>query len=337
MHPSSSHPPSAPHRAPSRGKELQRRLVVTQGDPEGIGPELLLRLGDAGLLNAGDRVFADRVNLERLREHLGKAWARRGWTALEPLLAPDLPSGLTQVQALARALDHLIAQEDPSRVALVTAPIDKARCKAEGFAFPGHTEYLAARAGVAEVAMLMVGPRLRVVPATIHLPLRQVPDALTPERIITAGRLLALALHRDFGIAAPTIGILGLNPHAGERGLLGSEEDTVIRPAIADLQAWADERGAPFTFSGPIPADTAFPQHASGHYDGLVAMYHDQGLGPFKLLHMHDGVNMTLGLPFVRTSPDHGTARDIAGQGIADPSSIFAALTLARGRASFAL
>ncbi len=337
MHPTSSHPPSAPHRAPSRGEEVQRQLVVTQGDPEGIGPELLLRLGDAGLLNAGDRVFADREALERLRERLGKAWARRGWAALEPLLVADLPPGLTQVQALTRALDHLVALGDPSQVALVTAPIDKARCKAEGFAFPGHTEYLAHRAGVDEVAMLMVGPRLRVVPATIHLPLRQVPDSLTPERIITAGRLLALTLHRDFGIAAPTIGILGLNPHAGERGLLGTEEDTVIRPAIAHLQRWADERSAPFTFSGPVPADTAFPQHASGHFDGLVAMYHDQGLGPFKLLHMHDGVNMTLGLPFVRTSPDHGTARDIAGQGIADPSSIFAALTLARGRASFAL
>ncbi len=337
MHPTSSHPPSAPHRAPSRGEEVQRQLVVTQGDPEGIGPELLLRLGDAGLLAEGDRVFADREALERLRERLGKAWARRGWAALEPLLVADLPPRLTQVQALTRALDHLVSLEDPSQVALVTAPIDKARCKAEGFAFPGHTEYLAFRAEVDEVAMLMVGPRLRVVPATIHLPLRQVPDSLTPERIIVAGRLLALTLHRDFGIAAPTIGILGLNPHAGERGLLGTEEDTVIRPAIAHLQRWADERSAPFTFCGPIPADTAFPQHASGQYDGLVAMYHDQGLGPFKLLHMHDGVNMTLGLPFVRTSPDHGTARDIAGQGIADPSSIFAALTLARGRASFAL
>ena len=209
--------------------------------------------------------------------------------------------------------------------------------QAEGFAYPGHTEYLAARAGVDEVAMLMVGPRLRVVPATIHIPLREVPRTLTPERIVSAGRLLARALHRDFGIAAPTIGVLGVNPHAGERGLLGDEEATIVAPALAALRAWAAEIDAPVTFEGPLPADTAFPQHAAGRFDGLVAMYHDQGLGPFKLLHLHDGVNMTLGLPFVRTSPDHGTARDIAGQGVADPSSIFEAVTLARGQISFAL
>lgn len=349
MQPTRSQPQSTPpygHRPPSsrspRDHQLppksdtQRQLVVTQGDPQGIGPELLLRLGDAGLLGAGDRIFADRRVLEQLCDSLGKAWARRGWAAIKPLFAADLPCPLTQVQALSRAVDHIVSV-DPSQVALVTAPIDKARCNAEGFAFPGHTEYLADRSGVDEVAMLMVGPRLRVVPATIHIPLRAVPEALTPQRIISAGRLLALTLHRDFGIAAPTIGILGVNPHAGERGLLGSEEQSVITPAIEALRVWATGHGAPFTFAGPLPADTAFPQHASGRYDGLVAMYHDQGLGPFKLLHMHDGVNMTLGLPFVRTSPDHGTARDIAGQGIADPSSMFAATSLARGQASFAL
>ncbi len=339
MPPTRSQPPSTPPSDPKEPPKCDalRRLVVTQGDPEGIGPELLLRLGDAGLLTASDRIFADRRILEQLCRSLDKAWARRGWAAIEPLLAADLPSPMTQVQALSRAVDHIIRAADPSQVALVTAPIDKARCNAEGFAFPGHTEYLADRAGVAEVAMLMVGPRLRVVPATIHIPLRAVPDALTPERIISAGRLLALTLHRDFGIAAPTIGVLGVNPHAGERGLLGSEEQSVITPAIQALKTWAAEQGAAITFAGPLPADTAFPQHASGRYDGLVAMYHDQGLGPFKLLHMHDGVNMTLGLPFVRTSPDHGTARDIAGQGIADPSSMFAATCLARGQASFAL
>lgn len=311
--------------------------MISQGDPEGIGPELLLRIADAGLLSEGDRVFADRELLAALSTRLGTAWARRGWAALRPYLAPDLPSPLTQVTALARAVDHLLADPDPDGVALVTAPIDKARCRAEGFAFPGHTEYLADRAGADEVAMLMVGPRLRVVPATIHMPLREVPDALTRERIISAGRLLAVTLHRDFGIDAPTIGVLGLNPHAGERGLLGREEETVVAPAIAALRAWAAEHDVQVSFEGPLPADSAFPQHANGRFDGLVAMYHDQGLGPFKLLHMHDGVNMTLGLPFIRTSPDHGTARDIAGQGIADPTSIFEAVTLARGRASFAL
>ncbi|MEZ4452404.1 MAG: 4-hydroxythreonine-4-phosphate dehydrogenase PdxA [Nannocystaceae bacterium] len=324
-----------------------RRLVITQGDPEGIGPELLLRLGDAGLVHPGDLVIADRSHLVALVDRLGKAWARRGLEALVEHLIEDAP-GLTQVQALTRAVDRLQAgvddEWDPRRhdpagrradlhhalPGLVTAPIDKARCAAEGFAFPGHTEYLAHRAGAHWVAMLMVGPRLRVVPATIHVPLREVPKILSAERIFNTGRLLAEALHHLFGIASPRVGVLGLNPHAGEKGLLGDEEATLIAPAIAELQSWARTSGEPALFFGPLAADTAFPLHAAGHYDGLVAMYHDQGLGPFKLMHMHDGVNLTLGLPFVRTSPDHGTARDIAGLGVADPSSMFEAVALAR-------
>jgi 4-hydroxythreonine-4-phosphate dehydrogenase len=178
--------------------------------------------------------------------------------------------------------------------------------------------------------MLMAGPILRVVLATIHVPLRRVAELLTPEAILRAGRLLARALVEDFAIASPRIGVLGLNPHAGEQGLLGDEEIEVIAPALDDLRAWARERGLPVTFVGPLPADAGFPRHRAGELDGLIAMYHDQGLGPFKLLHFQDGVNVTLGLPFVRTSPDHGTARDIAGRGIADPSSMIAAVELAR-------
>lgn len=309
-----------------------RRLVITQGDPEGIGPELLLRLGDAGLVHPGDMIVADRSHLAALAERLGKAWARRGYGSIAEYVVDDVDDvddapGLTQVQALERAVDRVLAEPG---LGLVTAPIDKARCAAEGFAYPGHTEYLAARAGAREVAMLMVGPRLRVVPATIHIPLREVPEQLSAARIFSAGRLLAEGLHHLFGIASPRIGILGLNPHAGEKGLLGGEEATLITPAVRDLQIWALESDEPARFFGPLAADTAFPMHAAGHYDGLVAMYHDQGLGPFKLMHMHDGVNMTLGLPFIRTSPDHGTARDISGQGIADPSSMFEAVILAR-------
>jgi len=306
-------------------------LVLTQGDPEGIGPELLIRLADAGLLGPGDLVVAGAAHLERLCARLAVPWAERGLCALRHHLVPGLPAELTQVQALERGVD-LVLEADPAR-ALVTAPIDKARCRAEGFLYPGHTEYLAARAGVEDFAMLMAGDRLRVVLATIHLPLREVPRALTPAAIVRAARLLALGLRRCFAIAAPKIGVLGLNPHAGERGLLGDEESTVITPAIDQLRAWAVEAHEPCTFEGPLAADTAFPWHASGRYHGLVAMYHDQGLAPFKLLHMHDGVNMTLGLPFVRTSPDHGTARDIAGRGLADPSSFFAAVAYARAAA----
>lgn len=302
------------------------RLVVTQGDPEGIGPELLLRLGDAGALVRGDRVVADRGRLDRLARALATPWALRGRDVLAPLLV-DEPAG--QVAALARGVDLVLA--DPAGAALVTAPIDKARCRAEGFTFPGHTEYLAARSHTEDFAMLMVGPRLRVVPVTIHVPLRAVPDLLTSAAIVRAGRLLGHALHHHFGVAAPRVGVLGLNPHAGEQGMLGDEESRVIAPAIDELRAWARAAGEPCTFAGPLAADSAFATHAAGGLDGLLAMYHDQGLGPFKLLHMRDGVNMTLGLPFVRTSPDHGTARDIAGRGVADPSSMLAAVALARG------
>jgi 4-hydroxythreonine-4-phosphate dehydrogenase len=309
-------------------------LVLTQGDPEGIGPELLLRVGAADLLRTGDRVVADEAPLRALAAALAARpdgeWAARGLAALEPRLdrAPR-PHG--QVSALVRGVDLVL--EDPRGRALVTAPIDKAGCRDEGFAFPGHTEYLASRAGVDDFAMLMIGPRLRVVLATIHLPLREVPLRLDVASIVRAGRLLAQALRGRFA-AKPIIGVLGLNPHAGERGMLGDEERTIVGPAIEALRAWAAAHGEPAEFRGPLPADTAFAAHAEGALDGVVAMYHDQGLGPFKLLHMHDGVNMTLGLPFVRTSPDHGTARDIAGRGVADPRSMFAAVALARGARS---
>ena len=275
-------------------------LVVTQGDPRGIGLELLLRIAAEGGFGPADRIVADLS----------------GAIVGGP--------GLTQTEALALGVDRVLA--DP-RCALVTAPIDKKACADEGFAFPGHTEYLAHRAGDCPVAMLMAGPKIRVVLATIHMPLRSVPERLTPACIVSAGRLLAHGLRDRFGCAAPRIAVLGLNPHAGERGLLGSEEIEVIAPAIARLRA---ELGFA-RFSDPLPADTAFHAHVRGDYDGVVAMYHDQGLGPFKLLHFHDGVNVTLGLPFVRTSPDHGTALDIAGTGRADPSSMRAAIRLARG------
>ncbi len=308
------------------------KLVVTQGDPAGIGPELLLRLAAADLLCAGDVVVADPAPLRQLAGVLGD-WATRGLTAIEPLLDPSFAASLSsghtlgQVSALRRGVDLVL--EDRAR-ALVTAPIDKARCRDEGFEFPGHTEYLAARAGVDDFAMLMIGPRLRVVLATIHLPLREVPQRLSITAIVRAGRLLARALPAWVHERPPIVGVLGLNPHAGERGMLGDEEITLVAPAVEALTRWAAEQALPVVFRGPLPADTAFPAHAEGRLDGVVAMYHDQGLGPFKLMHMHDGVNMTLGLPFVRTSPDHGTARDIAGRGVADPSSMFAAVALAR-------
>ena len=180
--------------------------------------------------------------------------------------------------------------------------------------------------------MAMLGPRLRVVLATIHMPLSQVARRLDQDTIVRVGSLLLRALRSDFGLAHPRVALLGLNPHAGEGGLLGHEDESIVRPAAHALaQAFPAA-----SISGPLPADTAFPLHARGHFDGVVAMYHDQGLGPFKLMHFDVGVNMPLGLPFVRTSPDHGTAKDIAFTGKVNPSSMFAAVEMARGRASAA-
>ena len=297
-------------------------LVVTQGDPRGVGLELLLQLAAQGVFSPRDRIIADPEALQSRAADVPAAWASAGWESLRPLVHGR--AGLRQTEALAMGVDAVL--EHPG-AALVTAPIDKKACQDEGFAFPGHTEYLAHRAGDCEVAMLMAGPKIRVVLATIHIPLAEVPRRLDSASIVRAGRLLAEGLRDRFGIAAPRLAVLGLNPHAGERGMLGHEEGTVIAPAIDTLR-----RTLPFaSFSDPLPADTAFAAQVQGHYDGVVAMYHDQGLGPFKLLHFHDGVNVTLGLPFVRTSPDHGTALDIAGKGIADPASMRAAIGLARG------
>ena len=299
-----------------------RPIIITQGDPRGIGPELILRVAAEGGLRSGDRVHADPEHLQSLGRRLPADWAQAGWVAVEPLVRGT--PGLRQTEALARGVDDVLAHPG---AALVTAPIDKKACQDEGFTFPGHTEYLAHRAGDCEVAMLMAGPTIRVVLATIHVPLAQVPARLDVDAVVRAGRLLAQGLHDRFGVEAPRLAVLGLNPHAGERGMLGSEEVDVISPAVQRLRA-----EHPYaTFSDPLPADTAFHAHVQGAYDGVVAMYHDQGLGPFKIVHFHDGVNVTLGLPFVRTSPDHGTALDIAGQGVANPASMNAAIALARG------
>ncbi len=297
-------------------------LVITQGDPRGIGLELLLRLADEGVLRPVDRVIADPDALERCAAQLDTPWARRGFASIASLV--EGRAGLRQTEALALGVDAVL---NDARAAPVTAPIDKKACQDEGFAFPGHTEYLAHRAGDCEVAMLMAGPVLRVVLATIHIPLARVPIELDSDAVVRAGRLLARGLRDRFGVAELRLAVLGLNPHAGERGMLGDEETTVIGPAVEQLRA----REPYATFTDPLPADTAFAAHHQGHYDGVVAMYHDQGLGPFKLLHFHDGVNVTLGLPFVRTSPDHGTALDIAGRGLANPASMRAAIALARG------
>jgi 4-hydroxythreonine-4-phosphate dehydrogenase len=205
----------------------------------------------------------------------------------------------------------------------VTNPISKAVLYGAGFAYPGHTEFLAALTGGAQPVMMLVGPELRVVPVTVHVSLRAAIAMLDTELIVRIGRIAAAGLARDFGIVRPRLAVAGLNPHAGEAGALGSEDREIIAPAVAALAAEGIDA------SGPFPPDTMFTPTARARYDAALCMYHDQALIPLKTLDMAHGVNVTLGLPILRTSPDHGTAFDIAGRGAADPSSLIAALRLA--------
>jgi 4-hydroxythreonine-4-phosphate dehydrogenase len=306
-------------------------IGVTLGDPAGIGPEVTAwALAHAGRDVLQDViVFGDPAVLARgaaaMGVHLG-AVACEG-DQVSATVQPGAPSeaaGAAQVSWLEAAVSAARAGRVDT---LVTAPISKTWARRAGFAFPGHTELLAERFGARDVAMTFVGPRLVVALATVHVPLVQVADTLSVARIVVVGELLAASLVRDLGRAAPVrVGVVGLNPHAGEGGMLGGEEGAVIAPAVEEL---GRRLGAAARVSGPLVPDAAFRMAADGGVDGLVAMYHDQALIPVKLLDFEDAVNVTLGLPIVRTSPDHGTAYDLAGTGRARPASMAAALRLA--------
>jgi 4-hydroxythreonine-4-phosphate dehydrogenase len=318
-------------------------LALTMGDPAGIGGELTLRTW-LRLRNTGPRFVAldDPARLERLARDMGLAVPIRTITdasaAAEifpaalpvlsvPLAVPAIPGKPNQANAQA----VVASIEQATKLALsgavsgvVTNPINKAALYQAGFAYPGHTEFLAALTGATgKQIMMLASPMLRVVPVTVHASLRDSIAMLTTEMIVSAARTTAIALRRDFGIAAPRLAIAGLNPHAGEQGALGSEETTLVQPAIDTLRAEGID------VSGPWPPDTMFTATARGRYDVAICMYHDQALIPLKTLDMDHGVNVTLGLPIVRTSPDHGTAFDIAGKGLADPTSLIAAIELA--------
>jgi 4-hydroxythreonine-4-phosphate dehydrogenase len=281
-------------------------VAVSMGDPAGIGPEVVVAaLADARAPEAV--VYGERAVLERA------AALRR--VALPARIVETAGGALGFVDAAAAAVRRGEAR------ALCTAPLSKVRVALGAPGFVGHTEHLAALCG-ARVAMMLAGPRLRVVLATNHLALREVPLRLTREQIAFVAGLAARELRSRFGIAAPRIAVLGLNPHAGD-GIFGDEEERLIAPAIADARA------AGVDASGPHPADGFFPRAVRGACDAVVALYHDQGLIPAKLLDFRETVNVTLGLPFARTSPDHGTADDIAWQGLADPEPMLSALLLA--------
>jgi 4-hydroxythreonine-4-phosphate dehydrogenase len=239
---------------------------------------------------------------------------------------PDKANAAGIVEAIDRAVADCLAGH---AAAVVTCPIAKKPLYDAGFRFPGHTEYLAHLASLhtgSEImpVMMLAGPDLRTVPVTIHIPLIDVPKALTTELIVATARITAIDLERRFGLEKPRLAISGLNPHAGEGGAMGSEDEQIVRPAIDALRAEG------INAFGPLPADTMFHPRARAGYDVALCMYHEQALIPAKALAFDEAVNVTLGLPFIRTSPDHGTAFDIAGKGIARPDSLIAALKLAR-------
>ncbi|MEM0937409.1 MAG: 4-hydroxythreonine-4-phosphate dehydrogenase PdxA [Pseudomonadota bacterium] len=322
-------------RAGSIDAPATRPLALTCGEPAGIGPELAAKawaslgarrpfvwIGDPGHLPSGTPFR--KVQSPAEATHV----AARALPVLDhPFPAPATPGA--PVPANAAEVIAVIARgvrlaQEGTVSGLVTGPIHKKALQdGAGFAYPGHTEFLAALAGVDRVVMMLACPELRVVPATIHIALADVPAKLTHTCLMDTIRLTHDGLRRDFGIAAPRIAVAGLNPHAGEGGAMGREEIELIVPVLDALRAEG------LVLAGPLSADTMFHAAARRGYDAAVAMYHDQALIPIKTIDFAGGVNVTLGLPFIRTSPDHGTAFDIAGQGSADATSLIAALDLA--------
>lgn len=314
-------------------------VAVSCGEPSGIGPEIIVKARAA--LGAGLPFFAigDRRHFEAhgaVEVISAPADALVVPPQTLPLLAHDFaadaapgqPEPLNAqgvIDVIGKGVD-LVWSGQAS--AICTAPIHKKALKdGAGFAFPGHTEFLAHLAGVDRVVMMLACDVLRVVPVTIHIALADVPRALTPELLADTIRITHAALIRDVGLEAPRLAVAGLNPHAGEGGTMGVEEMAVITPVLDLLRAEG------MRIAGPLSADTMFHAGARAGYDAAIAMYHDQALIPIKTLDFAGGVNVTLGLPFIRTSPDHGTAFDIAGRGIADPTSMVAALRMAQDMA----
>lgn len=314
-------------------------LALTMGDPAGIGGELtlktwLLRRAQGPAFVALDdpkRLRALGLDVP-LREVSTPAEAEAVFAEALPVLPVPLAAAAVpgrpdpaNAKAVIGSIEFATKLAlDGAAGAVVTNPINKAALYQAGFSYPGHTEFLADLTGAhGQQIMMLASPMLRVVPVTVHASLRDSIAMLTTEMIVAAARTTATALRRDFGLAAPRLAVAGLNPHAGEKGALGSEESTIVQPAIDALRAEGID------VSGPWPPDTMFTAAARTRYDVAICMYHDQALIPLKTLDMDHGVNVTLGLPIVRTSPDHGTAYDIAGKGMADPTSLMAALDLA--------
>ncbi|MDR2452214.1 MAG: 4-hydroxythreonine-4-phosphate dehydrogenase PdxA [Candidatus Accumulibacter sp.] len=316
-------------------------IAVTSGEPAGIGPELCLRLaGEASRFSAGIVVLGDEDLLAARAHLLGISVELRDWPGAStgpvprgalrvlhvPADAESVPGRLDPANSpyVLRLLDRALAGcQSGEFAAMVTAPVHKGVINDAGIPFTGHTEYLAGKTNTPRVVMMLAGGDLRVALATTHLPLKDVPAAITRASLEQTLRILHAELRRKYGLEAPRILVAGLNPHAGESGYLGDEEITVIAPVLEKLRA-EDMR-----LVGPLPADTMFTPPVLARGDCVLAMYHDQGLTALKYASFGQGINVTLGLPIIRTSVDHGTALELAGTGRADPGSLFAALAQA--------
>ena len=327
-------------------------LAISIGDPSGIGPDILLSafannrtqlpdniivLADPGQL----RTRADEMGLQLeiiTPDQISDGPSAANQVSVTPLKnnmtgtagKPDSADALGTIEAIERGVEMLMKGEASG---LITCPINKKILQDAGFSHPGHTEFLAELArqhtgNMHQPVMMIAGPELRVIPVTIHIPLHEVPEALTKEAIVETARIASRGLEQQIGISNPRLAISGLNPHAGEQGNMGHEDIETIMPAIETLNK------SGINAFGPLPADTMFHAAARQNYDVAICMYHDQALIPAKAIGFDDSVNVTLGLPFIRTSPDHGTAYDIAGTGKANPSSFIAAVQMAVNMAS---
>ncbi len=323
--------------------EQNKILGITMGCPAGVGPEVILKAFSRRpewVLNPSAVVIGDMAVLRRASSAMGVDFPLVPWTpGMEPASGsinvfeatgldpdavpwsgPNRESGMASYQYVVKGIELC---KKGVLSGLATAPISKTGLRMADVRYPGHTEILADMTGTVSYAMMMAGSRLKVILVTIHCALKDVPGKISREQIVEKIRLASQALSRDLGLESAKIAVAGLNPHAGEGGIMGDEEELIIAPAVEQA------RKLGMDVSGPFPPDTVFYNAAQGAFDAVICQYHDQGLIPFKLLHFRDGVNVTLGLPFVRTSVDHGTAYDIAGKNIAHSESMEAAVDLA--------
>jgi len=319
-------------------------IGITAGDPAGIGPEIILSalsdsviyqlckplvVGDIGVFTAAKKCTRSTLNLKSVSTPSEGSYRPGSIDILSVsgLASDEISWGNPTVQTGRAMVEYVIAATDMAIkkeiAAVVTCPINKKTMNMAGFYYKGHTDLIAERTGARDFVMMLAGDRLRVSLVTIHIPLSGVSNSISTENILKTIRITGKGLYKKFGIDSPVIAVAGLNPHAGESGIFGDEEERIIRPA---LEISAKEG---YNVSGPYPPDTIFYNALKGNYDAVVCMYHDQGLIPFKIIHFTDGVNTTLGIPIIRTSVDHGTAYDIAGKGKADPGSLIAAIKMA--------